>query len=991
MSTNKDRSEQLSLKDQCHLRRVPGMIDHSNLRPLVQLKQKLVTFCLMNSKSVRNKTESITDYIIEKDIDMCAFTETWLNDQDHVKIGELIPPGYSFIHVPRPERQGGGVGLLYKSNLDIRSVHSDKLDSFEHQELLLVSGTVSFRVLIIYRPPNSSDHYVPSSVFFDEFAELVGHCTVETGNLLICGDFNFHIDDKNDRDASSMLELCDSLNLQQHVSGPTHIHGHTLDLILTRSSERTLADTPVTDYLVSDHYAILCSLHTAKPSAQMKEITYRKIKSIDIEKFCTDIERSDLVMNPSCDPDLCYVQYCTVLQDILDKHAPERKTKIIIRPLVPWYNDDITLEKQKRRQLERLWRTTDKTPSGRKAFEHQRNITQQCMQKAKTENLNNQISDSTGDQKALFRIANTLTNQVCDNPLPSCDSLADLAEGFNNFFIQKIVNIRGKLDAIVSGVASLQQSKPAHLPPKLAEFTPATEKEVLDIISKSPAKSCPLDPIPTSLLKKSKHVLAPIITSIINTSLSTSTVLSEMKIGMITPLLKKKGLETVFKNYRPVSNLPYISKLEGKVVANRLLEHVSKHNLDDPLQSAYKKGHSTESALLRVKNDLLMGMDNQQVGLLILLDLSAAFDTIDHDIMLDRLESYIGVSGKPLAWFQSYLTDRTQFVSIQGTYSSKCNISFGVPQGSVLGPILFTIYTIPLGEIMRKHGIEYHVYADDNQLYLLFKPIGAANAIERLQSCVRDIRSWMIKNKLKFNDDKTEAMFIGTQQQLKKIDIESITVGDIEVPVSTSARNLGVIYDSNLTMQPHINTICKSAWFHLRNLFQIRKYLTKSAAETLVHAFVTSRLDNGNSLLFGLPKSTLNQLQLVQNAAARLLSGKKKHDHITPVLKSLHWLPVEYRTQYKILMFTFKAIHEMAPSYISDLVHQKVSARRLRSDGKCLLQEIRTKNVTCGDRAFQSAAPRLWNSLPLDIRVINSFDAFKKKLKTELFRRAYSC
>ena len=962
-------------------------VNSNNLLTVSAVKQKLTSFCLMNAQSVRNKTETIVDYILEKDLDICAFTETWLSEQDNIKIGDLTPSGYCFSHVPRSDRPGGGVGLLYKAGLDIRTQEISKRRSFEYQHVLLVSGSTSIRIVIIYRPPGS---HQPLSVFIDDFSELVSECSTLTGNLFICGDFNYHVDDSSDREATSVLQLFDMLNLKQHVSDPTHIHGHTLDLILTRCSENTVADVPVSDFLVSDHLSVICTLQTIKPAFQKKEITYRKVKNINIENFCEDIHSSALFSDPSDDPETCYDQYCTVLRDLMNNHAPERKKVVVIRPMVSWYNEDITSEKQKRRQLERKWRITKSTVY-RKSYEQQRNNTQQEMQNAKRSDLNKQVTDCAGDQKQLFRIANNITYQKQDNPLPPYDSIVELVNGFNDFFTEKIELIRSSLDAqdLDSSDHDLQQSSPSTAPPRLRSFTPASKKEVLKLISKSATKSCPLDPIPTGLLKECQHELAPSITHIVNTSLATGNMPGNLKVAMVSPLLKKPSLDKVFKSYRPVSNLPYVSKIVEKVVATRLTEHIKLHKLDDPHQSAYKQHHGTETALLRVKNDLLMAMDGQKVALLLLLDLSAAFDTIDHDVLLHRLETYIGISGRALEWMSSYLKDREQYVSLQGCNSESSKLKYGVPQGSVLGPILFTVYLIPLRNIILKHGIDYEIYADDNQLYITFKPVDSTKAVEKMEQCIDEIRKWMITNKLKFNDDKTEALLIGSPQQLKKVDLQSMSVGNVQVHPSTSARNLGVIFDSNLSMKSHIQSVCKSAWYHLRNLFQIRKYLTQPAAETLVHAFISSRLDNGNSLFIGLPECTLKHLQLIQNTAARVITRRRKYDHITPVLKSLHWLPIRYRVQFKVLVITFKVIHGNAPEYLRELIQPKKNGRQLRSSNENLLHIPRTKNVTHGDSCFQVAAPRLWNNLPCALRRVNSLDTFKNSLKTHLFKCAY--
>ena len=244
------------------------------------------------------------------------------------------------------------------------------------------------------------------------------------------------------------------------------------------------------------------------------------------------------------------------------------------------------------------------------------------------------------------------------------------------------------------------------------------------------------------------------------------------KNALVRPLLKKPGLDhTILKNFRPISNLQFVSKLTEKAVAKQITEHMSTHGLFPSLQSAYRKYHSTETALLKVKNDLLLNMNNGHVTILVLLDLSAAFDTVDHDLLLQKLQSVIGIQGTALSWFQSYLGERSQQISINLTLSRKFHLQCGIPQGSCLGPLLFTIYSSKLFEILKHHLPTAHAYADDSQLYLSFSPAistNQADAILAIETCIRDIRQWMLEDKLMLNDDKTEVLLIGTPKQLAK-------------------------------------------------------------------------------------------------------------------------------------------------------------------------------------------------------------------------------
>ena len=426
-------------------------------------------------------------------------------------------------------------------------------------------------------------------------------------------------------------------------------------------------------------------------------------------------------------------------------------------------------------------------------------------------------------------------------------------------------------------------------------------------------------------------------------------------------------------------------------VAARLSHYINENNLADTYQSAYRQHHGTETALICVNNDILTALDNGKLTALILLDLSAAFDTVDHSVLLSRLQYYLGIHDCAYNWFQSYISNRPQKVCIGKEVSNVITLSYGVPQGSVLGPQLFTFYTLPIRDIILKYNLSYHVYADDTQLYISFNSTQncAANCLKSLETCIQDISDWMKNNILKMNEEKTEFIIFGSPQQLQKITIPFIKIGNNEIPPVSQVRNLGVIFDSSMSFKPHISSIVRSSSFHLRNISRLRNYLNYSATEQLLHAMVTSRLDNGNALLYGLPKKTLAPLQKIQNTAARILTFSRKSCHITPLLKDLHWLPVSHRIIFKLMLIVYKSLNNCSPTYISDLISKYSPSRNLRSGNLSLLIECKV-NRGWGERSFAFAAPHTWNSLPLDIRQASTLNIFKKKLKSFLMNSAFN-
>ena len=733
---------------------------------------------------------------------------------------------------------------------------------------------------------------------------------------------------------------------------------------------------------MSDHAFVVADCVCPSPlDESTSHRTVRNWRSLDIDAFAADLHMSALVVSPPEDVDAAFACYDTTLRSLLDKHAPLELKRIRTRSSARWYDSECHDAKRATRKLERKYRqlrTAESLTAWKRQFSIQRQLYESKFTAFWTTTIE-RIDSCRRNPRKLWRTVNELLQ-----PPVTTTSEKLSAEDFATFFRYKVANIRA-----TTASADPPDISARPVPP-LTSFEPVTEKEIQTLLSNSPAKSCSVDPIPTWLLKQLSVHIVPVICFLCNLSLRTGTFPPALKHALVHPRIKKPTLDPeVANHYRPISNLPYISKLVERVIARRFISHATEFNLFPPKQSAYRQFHSTETAVLSVHNDIVRAVDNKELSLLVLLDLSAAFDTVDHHILLNVLENRFSIQGTALNWFCSYFTDRTQSFVLGDSTTDAYTVDCSVPQGSVLGPLSFVAYTDDIGDVVeRQHGVSLHQYADDKQLFASAKIHRIADLRRQLGDCVVDVRKWCASRRLQLNADKTEAIWFGSRASISKLSSQdrTLAIGETTINTTDVVRNLGVHLDSELSMKQHVAKVASVCFYHIRRLRQIRRRVGQEVTTRLVLAMITSRLDYCNSLLAGLPQSTLEPLQRVQNSAARLIFNLRQRDHVTPALQQLHWLPIQARVQFKLCVLMYGIHNRQCPAYLSNAVQSvaATSTRGLRSatSTNYVTPRLRSK---FGERAFSHAGPAAWNRLPETVRQAQSLAHFKKLLKSFLF------
>jgi hypothetical protein len=662
----------------------------------------------------------------------------------------------------------------------------------------------------------------------------------------------------------------------------------------------------------------------------------------------------------------------------LDLHAPLLSRSVRVNSLPKWMNATVHQSRKRLRQAERVWRSS-KSDIDRSVYMMHRNQHHKIINNAKKDFSRSRFQDCSSNPKGLWNHLNQLMGRSKSSVLPSTDDDNFLAEKFLKEFESKIENARASLPS--NDNSDFFHSFPQVEPHFFSSFSLVSEKKIKRIISSMKPTSCELDPIPTYVLLKCREALIPAITLIVNRCLIDG-MSSELKSSIIKPLFKKGKLHPdEFSSYRPVSNLSFLSKVIEKTVESQVTRFLSSTNQLSPHQHAYKAFHSCETALLTLLNSVYCGLDSDMVCPLVLLDMTAAFDLVDHSLLLRKLEQS-GFCGLALKWFEKYLEGRTQRVYCGKAFSHLAPITCGVPQGSVLGPLLFSIFISGISDVIDSNQFKHIVYADDLQIFCTTSLIDLPMKLRALEDSINKVTERVQLMKLKLNPNKFELIIFGSKKNVSNIHDAQISINGVVIQSKKDVRSLGVVLDDRLTFEKHLNLVRKTAFFYLRCISKCRRFLDKKSMFILLEALVNSRINYCVSLYYGLPSKQHKKLQSVLNYGIRLLDKLKKKESVSSSFSKYGWLNVSQRVVLRLASIAFSAIKSGSPPSLASLLSllQDVSGRQLRSHTQLMLDVPRSCR-TYGSRAFSLSAPKCLNSLPNELRQCKSISVFKEKLK----------
>ena len=509
-------------------------------------------------------------------------------------------------------------------------------------------------------------------------------------------------------------------------------------------------------------------------------------------------------------------------------------------------------------------------------------------------------------------------------------------------------------------------------------MAPATILKLLKQLN--PAKSAGIDNLTGKFLKEGAPVLASPITDLVNLSISLSLFPDDCKIAKLK-LLYKKEAKTKPKNYRPISLLPLLSKIIERIIHNQTQEFLDKNNILYKYQSGFRKHHSTDTCLSYLTDKVKIGFEEGLLTGMVLIDLQKAFDTIDHSILLEKM-SCLGFAGKTIAWYTSYLTNRSFIVNVGKESSSPGKLSCGAPQGSILGPLLFLLYVNDMPQTVNS---ELLLYADDTCLIYMGKNIQIIE--EQLNSDFTSLCEWFIDNKLSvhFSEEKTKSILFGTKRQLKDQRDLNLKYGDIEIKQHSRVTYLGCILDNILSGEHMAAKVLNTVHNRLKFLYRKQKFLSLSLRRLLCNALIQPHFDYACAAWYPLlNKRQSKRIQIAQNKCIRCCLNLDNKAHVgTNEFLKINWLPTKKRVEQCICVNVFKFFNQMSPQYRAEIFHPSSSVHNTRRATQKL--DLPFRKSCIGQKTLSYIGPKTWNNLPAQIKLSKSVNTFKHNIKKSFF------
>ena len=939
------------------------------------LNHRGLKICFLNACHILPKFEELRIlFCHENNVDIFCFCETFLHK--NVSDTEISITGYNTVRRDRHSNTiGGGIIVYIKNNLSFKRRHDLEFDSIESIWIeVLVRNTKPFLICFVYRPPSEKSEWIDN---FDFQVSAAAECSKD---ITLVGDFNYDISfcHHNKR----WLDFIECQCLHQLVDKPTRVTKTSATMLdhLYVSNPELITEVQIPHVTISDHYPVCftkCYKHkNHKELNSHTTITYRCFQHFNEQLFLCDLLESKInsvysLHDPNEALDLWYNEFLR----IFNMHVPIKTKRVKHRYRPEWYNEEIQLARRNREYFHNrnLW----------DEYKYWRNKTTQLIEQTKTDFFKNAVKTEK-DTSYLWRHLNSLTNNKKDDALPhdiktseeeTITERDNIVEVLNEHFIN-ISHLVQKSTFDNKYFSRLETNIESKIPANhYFQSMPISDEDVAKYITKlDSSKATGIDGIGPKLLKICKYVITPSLTYIFNLSLLTGIFPDKLKEARVKPI-HKGGERSTLGNYRPISILPTLSKILEKHISNQLYDFLKTYDLLHRSQSGFRENHSCQTAITFMIDRGRTQIDDRKMIGTLFLDFQKGFDLVDHNILLEKLKLY-HLSTNALLWFDSYLSNRKQKVVCGGFASSWQTVKSGVPQGSIIGPLLFILYVNDLP--LYTENSEVDMYADDGTLSFASNNVSVIE--HNLSKDLKSVEVWCTHNNMTLNLNKTTSMLTGSRARLKQNDSLSLMTGNDIIKSVKAQKVLGIVIDNNLDWQEQFDKVCASISSRLGLLRRLDTYLDEDAKLLYFNAYILPIMDYGITIWGQCSHTQSDRANKLLKRAARIILHKPLLTPSQEMFNELNWLSFRSRVNYMTAVLVYKVIHNLSPGYLMDLLtrHSDMSPYNTRSasDLNLIVPKHSSEQFK---RSFKYSAANIWNFLPSSIKESPSLNSCKLK------------
>ena len=936
----------------------------------------------LNIRSLPQNNDSLVMYMNELKVKfhIIALTETWLSKETCDL--EYLFNDYAHVKLYRDHRRGGGVSLFVHSSIKFKCIEPLSILNENVECLFIELESIRKKPIVIgviYRPPNTN----VSSFISDHLNPVLTHNLLRSKHCYIAGDFNINLLNQSSHLLTSQfIDTMFSFSFLPLINRPTRIaqtSSTLIDNIFTNSPPEHhiisgILTTDISDHLPTFHiskHTASNTCHSAQPPLPKSIINAQSLNSMSRALLAQNW--SEITENQ----DLCaaYTHFTQIINRAYTENKPQKCTNTK-RKFKPWLTIALRNSIKRKNKLYAIY-LKHKTNQSLVFYKRYKNKLTSLLKTAEKSYYQSKLQCTLKHTWRLLKelmgqntMRKTQTEFYINNS--KITEKETIANEFNNYFVNIGPNLISKIPLTAPNPMSYLDTTKTY---PTVFLTPTTTDELNTIICNLKPVSPGFDRITLPILKHIFPIVSTSLAHLINLSLQNGIVPDEIKIAKISPIFKANDASK-FTNYRPVSVLPLFSKLFEKIMYARLEQHLKNHAILSPNQFGFRKGHSTTMAISLFVEKIYDILENRNFAIATFLDLSKAFDLVNHNYLLRKVEHY-GIRGTALNWIRSYLQNRKQYVDYNNAKSSMLNITCGVPQGSILGPLFFIIYINDLNQ--QVHSLHKTLYADDTSL--LMSGDNIENTVHELNAHLNTLSQWFTANHLFINTSKTNFMVYSNKKSIVQQNF-NLKLDNTSIERVYKTKFLGIIIDSNLNWQHHISLTNNKVSKIIGILLRLRPKVNTQLLITLYNTLILPHLTYCITIWGNTYKKYTKDLITTQKKIIRIITYSPRLTPSAPLFSRLHILPFSQLYIYHILIFSYKLVHNTLPNIITQsLSPPPTRSYSTRNEHRLPLT---FRNLTTSRFGIKYNIPRFFNKLPTHFKTLNSLPIFKKQIKIHL-------